>query len=167
MLSAYRIHFRPLSLIALLMGGMVSVAQADDDDHKHKHKHVRAPVNALWKDECGACHVAYPARMLPPESWRGVMAGLDKHFGSDASLDPASAREIGTYLETYARRRRTDTTGTPLLRITETHWFAREHRRVLERTRNNPKVKSPANCEACHTQAENGKFSERYIKVPK
>lgn len=31
-------------------------------------------------------------------SWRAVMRGLGRHFGSDASLDAAKAGEIGTFL---------------------------------------------------------------------
>ena len=38
--------------------------------------------NPKWKSECASCHVAYPARLLPAESWRALMGGLDKHFGT-------------------------------------------------------------------------------------
>ena len=61
-------------------------------------------TNPTWQAECSTCHVAYPPRLLPRESWRAVMSGLDKHFGSDASLDPATAREIGTFLDQNAGR---------------------------------------------------------------
>ena len=43
--------------------------------------------NAKWKAECGSCHVAYPAQLLPATSWQRLMKGLDKHFGTDASVD--------------------------------------------------------------------------------
>ncbi len=165
MLSGYRNLFRMFAVVVLLMGGTVSVAQADDDDDDEEQ--VRVVSNPLWKTECGACHVAYPPRMLPAESWRMLMSGLDKHFGSDASLDAASVQEIGAFLETHASRKRYAPSSKPLLRITETRWFLREHRKALERTRNNPKVKSPANCEACHLQADSGDYSERNIKIPK
>ena len=48
-------------------------------------------ANEKWKTECGSCHLAYPPELLPASSWRRIMAGLDRHFGADASLDAASA----------------------------------------------------------------------------
>ena len=52
------------------------------------------PSNNVWNTECGACHVAYPPRLLPASSWRAIMGGLAAHFGTDASLDPGAAAEI-------------------------------------------------------------------------
>lgn len=129
----------------------------------HAEEHIGTVNNAKWQTECGACHVAYPPQLLDQASWRAVMSGLDKHFGSDASLDPASAREIGAFLDKHAGTR----SSAGLLRITETRWFKREHDEVSQRTWSNPKVKSPANCAACHTQAERGNFSERNIHIPR
>lgn len=147
--------------VMLLAGAMISVAHADDDER------VGAVKNAKWQAECGACHVPFPPRLLSRESWRGVMSGLDKHFGSDASLDPAAAREIGAFLDKNAGGKNQSASGRPVLRITETAWFKREHDEVSQRTWRNPKVKSPANCAACHTQAESGNFSEHNIHIPR
>ena len=47
-------------------------------------------TNAAWKAECGSCHAAYPPGLLPAPSWRAVMAGLDRHFGTDATIIPRS-----------------------------------------------------------------------------
>jgi Dihaem cytochrome c len=156
--------FRIFGVAVLLMSVMISIAHAEDDDDDE-----RAPLakNALWQTECGACHVAFPPRLLPAESWRAVMSGLDKHFGSNASLDAASAREIGAFLDKNAGSRGRETSGKPLLRITETRWFKREHDEVSDRSWKNPKVKSAANCAACHIQAESGNYSEHNIRIPK
>ncbi len=162
--SAYRNLLQMFTLALLLVFAMLPAAQADDDEDDEE-EHVRVVSDPVWKAECGACHVAYPPRMLPAESWRALMGGLDQHFGSDASLDAESARSISAFLEANAGRRRETASGKPLLRITETRWFQREHRKALQRTRN--KVKSAANCEACHLQAERGDYSERNIRVPK
>jgi hypothetical protein len=155
--------FRKFTVILLLVGGLISVAHAEDDDEER----IPTVKNSLWQNECGACHVAFPPRLLPAESWRAVMSGLNKHFGSDASLDPATAREISTFLDKNAGSRRQETSGKPLLRITETRWFQREHDEVSDRTWKNPKVKSAANCAACHIQAESGNYSEHNIRIPK
>ena len=151
------------AVVMLLTVAAMSIAQADDDDDDRKYN----INNAKWKTECGACHVAYPAGLLPAESWRAIMSGLSRHFGSDASLDAASANEITAFLEKNADTSQRVSSGKPLLRITGTGWFKSEHREVAARHWKNPKVKSRANCGACHTQADSGDFSERNIKIPK
>jgi cytochrome c553 len=157
-------YLHAIAVAMLLMGTMMSIAHADDDDDDGER--MPAARNALWQAECGACHVAYPPRLLPAESWHALMSGLDRHFGSDASLAPAAEREIGAFLEKNAGSNR-HAAGKPILRITETRWFQREHDEVPERTWKNPKVKSPANCAACHTQAESGNYGEHGIRIPR
>jgi hypothetical protein len=110
---------------------------------------VRVPPNAAYGTECGSCHVAYPPQLLPAQSWRQVMSGLDRHFGSDASLDPALSKEIEQFLVGHAGRR-----GATGLRITETRWFLKEHRNEI------PPGKNPADCAACHAGAEKGIYED-------
>ena len=95
------------------------------------------------------------------------MQGLGKHFGSDASVSPALARDIGPFLEANAGRegRRTALSAAP--RITETSWFLHEHDEIAPRTFRSPAVKSAANCGACHARAGEGSFREREIRVPR
>ena len=99
-------------------------------------------------------------------SWQRILDGLDKHFGTDASVDAKSLAELRGFLASNAARGRRASVGTPGLRITETDWFRREHRKVPEATWQGAAVKGPANCAACHTGAENGDYSERDIRVP-
>ena len=163
MLIDARNLFRVFGIAMLLMSVTISLVHAEDDDDEHV-----APVrNTLWQTECGACHVAFPPNLLPAESWNAMMSGLGKHFGSDASLDPAAAREIGAFLDKNAGSRKQEASGKPLLRITDTRWFKREHDEVPDRTWKNPKVKSAANCAACHIQAESGNYNEHNIRIPK
>jgi len=61
-----------------------------------------AQSNAKWATKCAACHMAYPPGLLPAASWRKVMTGLGQHFGTDASLPAAEAKEITDYLVKYA-----------------------------------------------------------------
>jgi hypothetical protein len=152
-------------MVAMMYVAHASNARADDDDEDTGHR--PAVVDAKWATECSACHVAYPARYLPAESWRAIMSGLDKHFGSNASLDAATTKEITAYLEKNASTGKHNVSAKPVLRITETRWFKSEHREVAARHWKSPKVKSRANCGACHTTADRGDFSERHIKIPK
>lgn len=131
-----------------------------------------AARNPAYQQECSACHLAYPPQFLSAVSWHAVMGGLAKHFGSDASIEPAIHAEILRYLEANAGRRDTSAVGSaagkPQLRISETRWFVHEHSEELPRNIwKNPAVKSPANCMACHTVADQGDYSERTLRLPK
>lgn len=120
----------------------------------------------LWRKECSACHIAYPARFLPAASWHEIMGTLADHFGADASIDAASAAQISRYLASAARSRARPQAGPPSLRITATRWFVHEHDAVSSRQWRSPKVKSAANCDACHRDAAAGRFSERSLHIP-
>jgi hypothetical protein len=132
------------------------------------------PLNANYKDECGACHVAFPPQLLSRGAWQELMAGLARHFGSDASLDAKKAAEIAGYLAANAGRDDKFAPATKLaadrLYVSRTRWFAREHRDghdgLAAAVWSLPAVKSPANCGACHRGAENGDYSERSIRIP-
>ena len=95
------------------------------------------------------------------------MSGLDKHFGSDASLSEPDNKEITAFLVSNAASRWKSPTAP--LRITETTWFKKEHDsdEISPSIWKNPKVKSPSNCGACHTRAESGNFNEDDIKMPR
>jgi hypothetical protein len=132
---------------------------------------------AMWKAECASCHMAYPPGLLPERSWRKLMAELDKHFGQNASLDAAATKAILGYLVENSAERGTSrrsarflgaipANATPL-RITENAHFVREHREVSPSDWKLPKVASPANCNACHSDAEQGNFSGRNVKIPR
>jgi len=129
-------------------------------------KHVYTVSDPAYQAECASCHVAYPPRLLPARSWRALMSGLDKHFGTDASLDPQTAARITSFLEQNAGHDRAPTQP-PALRISETRWFVHEHDEVPARVWKNPKVKSAANCTACHVNADKGDYSEHSIRLPK
>lgn len=118
-----------------------------------------------WLDECGSCHVAYPPSMLTADNWRRMMDGLDKHFGANASLDAASAAKIAAFLERNASTRG-ERNASNTLRITDTRWFAHKHDEVSPATWRDPKVKSAANCVACHTDTDSGLYKERNIVMP-
>jgi len=110
------------------------------------------PPDPSYKAECGSCHVAYPARLLPPASWQRLMAGLDRHFGSDASLEAGTHEEIRRYLAANAGRRAPPPGAEP--RITATRWFRKEHQGEI------PPAKNPADCTACHAGAEQGNYDD-------
>ena len=112
--------------------------------------------DALTKKECGACHMAFQAGLLPAASWSKIMKSLDNHFGEDASLDEAAGNHIEAYLTANAGHGR----GAPL-RITELRWFAHEHqKRGLKRLMKKDNIKLLADCAACHSGAARGAYED-------
>lgn len=143
-------------LLALLLALAALPAAADKP---------RLPANPAYKAECGSCHVAYPPKLLPAASWRQLMQRLDRHFGSDASLDAKASEEIGRILAANAGRGDAPPGVEP--RITETRWFRKEHDEVPAAQWKSTAVKGAANCAACHTRADDGDYSERTLRLPK
>ena len=132
-----------------------------------KRSRLPAQLNAAWKQECSSCHVAYPPGLLPQASWRRIMAGLDQHFGENAGLPPQTATEISTFLaKNAADAGRPEQGSAAPLRITGSPWFRREHGEVGPAVWQRKAVGSPANCAACHRQAEQGVFNEHGVKIP-
>jgi hypothetical protein len=126
-----------------------------------------AGVPKAYTQECGACHTAYPPGLLPSASWQRLMTGLDRHFGTDASLDEATVRQLATWLQANAGTyKRVSETPPPQDRITQSAWFKREHRGIDAAVWRHASVRSAANCAACHGGAEGGNFSERGLRFP-
>jgi mono/diheme cytochrome c family protein len=122
---------------------------------------------ALYRQECSACHVAFPARSLPVASWLRLMSQLPHHFGSDASLDPASTRQLSTWLQANAATGSRAQAAPADDRITRSAWFLREHDEISSATWKRPAIGKASNCAACHRGAAEGRFSESDIQIPR
>jgi hypothetical protein len=128
------------------------------------------PLLPLYKQECAACHLAYPPGLLPAASWQRLMNNLPRHFGTDASLDPATKQPLSAWLGANAAnsaKGKRVREAPPDDRITRSAWFVHEHDEVAAATWRLPAVRSAANCAACHTQADQGDFNERDIRLPR
>ena len=171
--------------LSLLLGAFLSSrGNADDDDHEKNHplKNRRKPSvevaeNPLYKAECGSCHMVYPPGLLPARSWQALIKGLDNHFGETASLDSKTAGSILAFLESHAADRSSAKKSRKIagsiptkdipLRVSETSYFKKEHDEIRADVWKRKSIVSPANCMACHPQAELGSFSEKEIRIPK
>jgi len=152
--------FRAAALAASLGMAALSPAWADSDTLL-----PRVPLPAYQK-ECGSCHTAYPPALLPASSWGRVMGGLDRHYGSDASLDEATTRQIGAWLLAHAGTYKRVSESPPQDRITRSAWFERKHRKIDPRVWTDPAVKSAAQCAACHTRADQGDYNDDGVQLP-
>jgi hypothetical protein len=129
------------------------------------------PVDhAATLKECGACHLAYPPQLLPARSWEKLMGDLAEHFGENASLPETTRADITAYLVGHAADAATTKQGkrflrgiaadaTPL-RITETPFWQRAHGEIARSQFTSARVKTAANCVACHRNAAEGAFAE-------
>ncbi len=155
----------------------------DDDRGRGRHgdgsgpAYLADPQYALYKSECGDCHLAYPPSMLPAASWQGMMGALEAHFGDNAELDAPTAEQLAVFLERnaagnrrgeYSERtwRATRDRAVPM-RITETDYFRGQHHEIpMKMVTGNPDVGSFSRCETCHRGADQGDFDEHGVRIP-
>ena len=149
-----------LMIAALPCLAIASPARADE-------RASAATLLPAYRQECGSCHVPYPPGLLPAASWQRLLDHLPQHFGNDASLDAATLKELSTWLAAHAARSRRAMEPPPQDRITRSAWFRHEHDEVPQAAWTRPAVKSPANCTACHAQADQGDFSEDRVRIPR
>jgi hypothetical protein len=114
--------------------------------------------------QCGDCHVIFPAQMLPSRSWVAILSGMDNHFGENALIPEKDLEDIREFLTAHAADSPNASArdrhylsallpGATPLRITRMPWWNQMHADFdfegVKRTR----VKSAANCLACHKEA--------------
>jgi hypothetical protein len=129
---------------------------------------AQTPAPPKYQQECASCHMAYPPGLLPPSSWQHLMSNLGKHYGTDASLAAQDATLIGNWLNTNAGTYKRVSGAPPEDRISQSDWFLRKHRagEVPANVWTRASVRSPANCSACHSGAEQGNFNEHQVRIP-
>lgn len=146
-------------LLGVCLAGAILPARAD-------RLPLPADTPASYRNECGSCHLTFPPALLAAPDWQRTVAGLDRHFGTDASLEPRAQQEIAAFLGRHAGdRARLGKAGEPP-RLTRTARFERQHDEVPHALWRDPRVKSAANCEACHRGAASGRFSEHDLTLP-
>ncbi len=97
------------------------------------------------------------------------MGSLNKHFGTDASLDKLETQDIAGWLKANAGTSRRVSEDPPQDRITKSAWFLRQHRsgEVPAGVWKRASVGSPSNCSACHANAAKGNFNEDDVRIPR
>ena len=132
-------------------------------------------LDAMYSDQCGACHIAYPPSLAPASTWNGILADLQHHFGEDATLSAEQVAHIRAYLDanaaghwdTYpAHLMRTPAPGGSL-RLTDTAGWRRMHRGIPAAVFHSKPVYRASACDACHSDAATGRFAPQDIAIPK
>ncbi|WP_170126750.1 cytochrome b/b6 domain-containing protein [Helicobacter brantae] len=127
---------------------------------------------ALYQKECGSCHIAYAPYLLPKEAWGKMMSDLENHFGDDASVESDTQKELAQFLEdnsqrdTYIADRLSKERG-DYLAFSQTQLFAKIHKKIPQKVFKSKEIKSRANCQSCHKDAERGYFQKSRIDFSK
>lgn len=157
--------------------------ESDDHDLENRYKasleaspYGGTELDAVYQEECGSCHMAYPPRLLPSASWKVIMSTLTDHFGDNAELPADLNAHIMEFLDRNASDRGDrmknarllrDTKGAALMRITELPYFKDEHDEIPRRmVEDNPKVESFSRCDGCHRDAAKARFDEDTVAIP-
>ena len=126
------------------------------------------PANVLpaYKTECASCHMAYPPAMLPKAAWQRIMNGLEKHYGTDASLDAATTRQIGVWLQAQGGIYKRVEASSPQDRLSTTQWFEKKHQKIEKNVWTRKSINGKAQCQACHQGADIGDFEDNRVRIP-
>ena len=164
-----------VALAALVVGGTVLGTAIGSLASMPARGLYPLAANAAYDKECGACHYDFHPSLLPAASWATMMAGLDDHFGENASLGNKARDEIAIWLAANAAERwdseaanrfRKVSPDQPL-RVTETRYWKRRHRDIPETVFKSKPVGGKVNCVACHRDARTGRFDDQSIDIPK
>jgi hypothetical protein len=157
--------------------------EEDDDDKDRGRLSARLAAGSdskeavSYRSECGECHLAYPAELLPASSWQRLMDGLGDHFGESAELPAEQRQALTRFLTRHAAEHshnhharsqlRSIGEGEAPLRISETRYFRRQHDEIdPQLVLANPEVGSWSRCEACHQSATAGLYNEDQVTIP-
>lgn len=170
-----RVFSRRVSLLVLALTLPVSWLANGDESHGAV---FAMPQSSAYAEECGSCHTAYAPGFLPARSWQTLMGELSNHFGEDASLDADVRKALTNELVRYA----SDSPRPSMLmqringsippqeapqRISRTGFFHYMHDEVPAHIWKRKKIGSPANCGACHSKANSGRYLEGEVSIPK
>lgn len=152
---------------AALVAGVVSVVSWAYPAHADSRMLSKAQMLPAYQQECASCHMAYSPEFLSKPAWNRIMQRLDKHYGTDASLDAATVKKISNWLAQHGGSYKRVTESSPEDRLSTTPWFVRKHREISPSVFQRASIKSAANCTACHMKAEQGNYDEDFVRIPR
>ncbi len=133
-----------------------------------------AALDPIYAEQCGACHLAFPPSLAPAATWDRILADLQHHFGADATLSAEQVAHLRGWLDASAAGH-WDSLPSHLLRvpaadgslrITDTPGWRRMHRHIPPAVFAAKPVYRRSACEACHEDAESGRFVPQRITMP-
>jgi hypothetical protein len=101
------------------------------------------------------------------------MNDLENHFGDDASIDEESNKNILAFLLKNSAETSTleaswnflnSIEDKDIIALSQTAFWKKTHEDIPKEIYNNKKIKSKANCKACHSDIEKGLIEDENIK---
>jgi hypothetical protein len=133
-------------------------------------------TNEVYKENCGACHIAFQPGLLPARSWINILDNPGVHAGGELSFDKTTKDEIRKYLtQNSAEKSRSEISreivasiGSDIpSRISEVPFIRKEHQEIKKEVFSRSAVGSRGNCIACHRTAEQGYYDDDNVTIPK
>ncbi len=143
-----------------------------------KNKQDVAPAtNELYLKECGSCHFAYQAGLLPANAWNKMMSNLENHFNSDATLSDEDLKTLTKYLndnsaEKNMQYKRSNRIVSSIKKnqipdsISTTPYMIQKHKDIRKDLITQKEVIGIFNCIACHKTADKGYYGDKDIVIP-
>ncbi len=176
MLKKFKIIALLSSALFLANSALAGETTADWLLSFERMKNFKPVTDKTYAKECGECHFAYPAGLLPSASWEKLLnaTALKNHFGDNAEMDAATLERVLDYATNnaaekswYKRARKIANSDQTPLRITELRYIKRVHEEIpAKMIKDNKDVKSLSMCNACHTQAAKGVFDSDTVNIP-
>ncbi|MCP4295927.1 MAG: cytochrome C [Proteobacteria bacterium] len=136
---------------------------------------LKAVDDPLYQNECNSCHLAYQPGLLPASSWIKVMDGLGNHFGEEIFLTKSQVKSLKNYTKNYAADRSQairskkvimSLQGAIPIQVMEVPYIKEFHNKIEKDVISRKKIRSLANCEACHISASAGLYFDKHIFIP-
>ncbi len=159
-------------VVFLLALGLFSVVwnglSATPDTRWRQVTYIKA-----YSENCGDCHHAHHPSLRTADMWERIVRGLEDHYGEDATIGKKTEEEILAFLKANSAEFfdteaavRLGRARTKDLRISSAPWWKMRHEDIPQQVLSSAEVGSPANCNACHRDAETGRFDDANIRIP-
>jgi hypothetical protein len=183
-------YLLPALILIMQAGGIfdVTLANGDDFDRRHRNRYrerhgddtrgrgqLKAVVDPVYKENCGACHFAYQPELLPSASWVKILNSSDNHFGESLELDQETKKAMLGYLQTNAAEHSSAKRAVKIMRsldgqvptrITEIPYIKEKHHEISAAITKRRSIGSLSNCTACHGRAQEGIYDDDFVVIP-
>ncbi len=134
--------------------------------------------HAALSRDCGECHKVYPPFMLPRDSWKRLMDGLDEHFNeriTELNISKSSRESIRAYLYANSAEHSSREIACKMLKSIGSHspistskvmYWRETHADITPEVYKRDSIKSRANCAACHIDFEHANMDDVNIHIP-
>ena len=183
-------YLLPALILITQAGGIfdVTIAKGDEFDRRHRNRYrerhgddargrgrLKAVVDPMYKENCGACHFAYQPELLPSASWVGILNSSNNHFGESLELDEETKKAMLDYLQTNAAEHSSAKRAVKIMRsldgqvptrIIDIPYIKEKHHEISVAITKRRSIGSLSNCTACHGRAQEGIYDDDFVVIP-